>query len=107
MRSPEPPRTSTESTTRFQTQAVLRRRSQTDSLTLVGVTLDKTFFPNDADAGSQDGEPLTLTKGLVALAPLSSVDAVDATDAAVTANADARESWKGLEPGTRNEPPTP
>lgn len=93
--------------TRFQTQAVLRRRSQTGSLTLVGVTLDKTFYPSDPDAAGQGGEPLILTKGLVALAPLSAVDARDATDAAASANADARESWKGLEAGPRIEPPTP
>ena len=79
--------------TLYQTQAVLRRSSATTLLMLVGVTLDSTFYPGTpADATG----PLRLTKGLVALAPLTAVDAQHADAAAVIANREAREAWAGL-----------
>ena len=86
---------------RFQTQAVLRRATQEDPLRLVGITLDSTFYPQPADEGTG---PLVLTKGLVALAPLTAVDALHAADAAVIANVDAREAWQGLEKTAENVP---
>lgn len=63
---------------RYHSQAVLRRRTLTDPLLLVGVTVDNTFF-----AQVPEGEPpqLLLTKGLVALAPLTAVEAPDAAQA--------------------------
>lgn len=79
--------------TRFQTQAVLRRTSSTTPLVLVGVTLDRTLYP---DAPADATGPLHLTKGVVALAPLSAVDAVHPVDAAEIAKIDARASWAGL-----------
>lgn len=83
----------------FQAQAVLRRTSQKSPLKLAGVTLERTFYPrNSAEATG----PLTLTRGLVALAPLASVDAADAAGAAAIANVDARDAWIGL-----NEPEPP
>lgn len=79
---------------RFQTQAVLRRTSRKTPMTLVGITLDNTFYPRSpADATG----PLTLTKGLVALAPLTVVDADHAVDAAEIAQVDARDAWAGLD----------
>lgn len=60
---------------------------------LVGVTLDGAFYPRTAaDATGA----LTLTKGLVALAPLSPVDAQDALQGAALASEDADEAWTGL-----------
>lgn len=80
----------------FQTQAVLRRASRARPLVLVGITLDSTFYPDTpADALG----PLTLTKGLVALGPLTAVDAAHPADAAEIAKVDARESWSGLDGG--------
>ena len=80
--------------TLYQTQAVLRRTSRAAPLLLAGVTLDDTFYPRTpADATGA----LFLTKGLVALAPLSAVEAPDAPKAAVIANADARDAWRGLD----------
>lgn len=78
---------------RFQTQAVLRRTSLTNPLLLIGVTLDSTFYP--LSPGDAPGR-LILSKGLVALAPLTAVEASDARDAAAIANSDARDAWKGL-----------
>jgi hypothetical protein len=77
---------------RYRPQAVLRRRSLTDPLRLVGVTLDSTFF---ARSLSEATGTLLLTKGLVALAPLSPVDATDSSDAAALAMADAGVTWSG------------
>lgn len=83
----------------FQAQAVLRRSSQGTPLRLAGVTLDSMFYPrNSAEAIG----PLKLASGLVALAPLDSVDAPDAAGAATIANVDARDAWVGL-----NEPEPP
>ena len=77
---------------RYQSQAVLRRMSPQDPLLLVGVTLDATFFPKlPRDARGR----FALTKGLVALAPLSAVEAPDAAAAATIAMADARATWNG------------
>lgn len=78
--------------TQYQSQAVLRRTTLTDPLLLVGVTVDSTFY-----AQAQQGEPprLLLTKGLVALAPLSAVEAPDAAQAAVISMVDAVRSWNG------------
>jgi hypothetical protein len=77
---------------RYQTQAVLRRTSPHDPLLLVGVTLDATFFPKvPRDARGR----FALTKGLVALAPLTAVEAAGPTEAATIAMADARETWHG------------
>ena len=78
---------------RYQTQAVLRRTSSATPLVLVGVTLDNTFFPGSA--ADAVGE-LILTKGLVALAPLTAVEAPDAVQAAVIANLDARDAWNAV-----------
>ena len=77
----------------FQTQAVLRRTSQNTPLKLAGVTLDRTFYPGNAEEATG---LLTLTRGLVALAPLASVEAADAAGAAAIANVDARDAWVGL-----------
>ena len=85
-----------------QTQAVLRRTSSADPLLLVGITLDETFYPRTAADAT---ETLVLTKGLVALAPLSAVDAADTPKAAVIANADAGVAWHGLEPGPNRRTP--
>ena len=60
---------------------------------LVGITLDSTFYPQSAAEASG---PLTLIRGLVALAPLAAVEAESPAAAAVTANSDAREAWRGL-----------
>ena len=79
---------------RFQTQAVLRRTSRATPLRLVGITLDSRFYPRSL---AEATGPLTLTKGLVALAPLAAVDAFDAEGAAAIANADAHEAWIGLD----------
>jgi hypothetical protein len=77
---------------RYQSQAVLRRESPQDPLLLVGVTLDATFFPKaPRDARGR----FVLTKGLVALAPLTPVDASNPADAADLAMADARSTWNG------------
>jgi hypothetical protein len=77
---------------RFQAQAVLRRTTPSDPLLLVGVTLDGTFFPR----ALRDASTLfVLTKGLVALAPLTAVDAAGPAEAAAIAMADARETWNG------------
>ncbi len=84
--------------TRYQTQAVLRRTSHTTPLALVGVTLDHTFYPSNAAEASGT---LSLAKGLVALAPLTSVEATDPVKAAAIANLDAGQAWTGLDgPGT-------
>lgn len=64
----------------------------TDPLRLVGVTLNRTFFARSL--GDATGT-LLLTKGLVALAPLSPVDAVDSSEAAAVAMADAGMAWSG------------
>jgi hypothetical protein len=77
---------------RYQTQAVLRRTSRSAPLVLVGVTLDGTFFPR---APEQATGRLVLTKGLVALAPLTAVEATDPVAAAVSALEDARAAWNG------------
>ncbi len=88
--------------TTYHTQAVLRRASTTTPLRLAGVTLDRTFFPRDS--GEATG-PLTLARGLVALAPLAPVEARNAVSAAVIANLDARDAWAGLDgPGSAAEP---
>ena len=78
----------------FQNQAVLRRATRSTALALVGVTLDSKFYP---DSPVEATGTLELTKGLVALAPLTAVHAVDAAGAAVIAQANARESWGDLE----------
>jgi hypothetical protein len=80
--------------TTYHSQAVLRRASRTTPLRLAGVTLDKTFFPR---ASGEATGPLTLARGLVALAPLAQVEASDAASAAVIANVDARDAWAGLD----------
>jgi hypothetical protein len=77
---------------RYQSQAVLRRVSRSEPLLLVGITLNSTFFPKVK--GEETGVFL-LTKGLVALAPLSAVDAPDAERAAAISMADATETWNG------------
>lgn len=86
---------------RYQTQAVLRRTSRTTPLKVVGVTLDSTFFPGSAEDATG---PLTLDKGLVALAPLSAVDARGAAEAATSANLDAMETWSGVQGPEQREP---
>jgi len=78
--------------TRYQSQAVLRRATPQDPLLLVGVTLDSKFFPK---VPRDERGRFALTKGLVALAPLTAVDAPNAADAAVAAMDDARETWNG------------
>jgi hypothetical protein len=77
---------------RYQSQAVLRRTTPQDPLLLVGVTLDATFFPK---APSDGKGRFALTKGLVALAPLTAIDALNPADAATIAMADARATWSG------------
>jgi hypothetical protein len=77
--------------TRFQIQAVLRRSTRKAPLRLAGIVLDNRFFSRDK--GEEDR--LTLTKGLVALAPLSAVEALDAEEAAEVALVDASETWDG------------
>jgi hypothetical protein len=77
---------------RYQSQAVLRRRTLTDPLLLVGVTVDSTFY---AQAPQDEPPRLELTKGLVALAPLTAVEAPDAAQAAVISMVDAVRSWNG------------
>jgi hypothetical protein len=90
---------------RYQTQAVLRRKTSGDPLRLVGVTLDNTFFGRES---SDATEPLVLKKGLVALAPLTPVVAEGPAEAATIAMDDARDSWTGLErPESGDLPPTP
>lgn len=81
---------------RYQTQAVLRRISPTAPLLLVGITLDGAFYPGTP--GDATGQ-FVMTKGLVALAPLSAVVAPDAVQAAEIAIVDARRMWNG-----RNSP---
>jgi hypothetical protein len=81
---------------RYQAQAVLRRSARHEPLLLVGVTLDSTFFPRTPDDGMA---PFVLTKGLVALAPLTAVDATRPEAAAIIAMLDARQTWSG-----RNSP---
>jgi hypothetical protein len=78
--------------TRYQSQAVLRRTTPKDPLLLVGVTLDQTFFPK---VPRDERGRFVMTKGLVALAPLTAVDAATAPEAATVAMADARETWNG------------
>lgn len=78
---------------RYQTQAVLRRASEWTPLVLVGITLDSTFYPQTSAEASG---PLNLTRGLVALAPLAAVEAESPAAAAVAANSDARDAWRGL-----------
>lgn len=79
-------------TFRYQAQAVLRRITRTEPLLLVGVTLDRKFFPRrPRDATGT----LSMTKGLVALSPLSAVDAVGSSEAAPMAMAEANEEWDG------------
>ena len=79
-------------TTRYQAQAVLRRITRRDPLLLVGVTLDSKFFPRrPADATGT----LALTKGLVALSPLSAIDAEGSAEAAPIAMAEADDEWDG------------
>jgi hypothetical protein len=77
---------------RYQVQAVLRRVTRTSPLLLVGVTLGSKFFPRTPIDGMR---PLKLTKGLVALSPLTAVDAAGAADAAPIAMAEADEEWQG------------
>ncbi len=77
---------------RYQTQAVLRRTSRSAPLVLVGITLDGTFFPR---APEEATGRLVMTKGLVALAPLTAVEAPDPTRAAAIAIVDARATWNG------------
>lgn len=60
---------------------------------LVGITLDSTFYPQSAADASG---ALTLTRGLVALAPLAAVEAESRVAAAAAANRDARDAWRGL-----------
>jgi hypothetical protein len=79
-------------TVRYQTQAVLRRTSRSAPLVLVGITLDGTFFPRSPEHATGR---LVMTKGLVALAPLSAVEAPDPTQAAAIAIVDARATWNG------------
>ncbi len=77
---------------RYQSQAVLRRATSSDPLLLVGVTVDGTFYPKTArDARGR----FVLSKGLVALAPLSHVDAATAAAAAAVAIIDATDHWDG------------
>ena len=77
---------------RYQAQGVLRRATRKAPLLLVGVTLDSTFFPRTPVDGTV---ALTLTKGLVALTPLTAVDAVGPAEAAPVAMAEANEDWDG------------
>ncbi|CAN5580896.1 hypothetical protein BH20CHL7_BH20CHL7_06470 [soil metagenome] len=77
---------------RYQSQAVLSRPRSTGPLVLEGLTLDSTFYaakPRDAKGR------FTLTKGRVALAPLSPVDAATPEEAATVSMVDARETWNG------------
>lgn len=84
---------------RFQSQAVLRRTTPKSPLLLVGVTLDGAFYPRSP--GDATGR-LVMTKGLVALGPLTSVEAPDATQAASLAIVDALAVWNGPNsPGLR------
>ena len=79
---------------RYQAQAVLRRTSTLTPLRLVGVTLASVFFPRTPADG---GRPLLLTKGLVALAPLTAIDAKDPGSAAIIASDEAQAAWRGLD----------
>ena len=77
---------------RYQVQAVLRRVTRADPLLLVGITLDSKFFPRTRDDATGT---LSLTKGLVALSPLTAVDAAGSAEAAPIAMAEANEEWDG------------
>ena len=77
---------------RYQVQAVLRRVTRTSPLLLAGVTLDAKFYPR---APKDATGTLILTKGLVALSPLSAVDAKGPDAAATIAMAEADEDWDG------------
>ena len=77
---------------RYQVQAVLRRVTRKAPLLLVGVTLDSKFYPRTAKDATGT---LSLTKGLVALSPLSAVDAQGPAEAAPVAMAEANEDWDG------------
>ena len=79
---------------RYQAQAVLRRTSALTPLRLVGVTLASVFFPRTPADGAG---PLLLTKGMVALAPLTAIDAEDPASAAIIARDDAQAAWRGLD----------
>ena len=61
--------------------------------------MDSTFYPRTP--GDATGT-LILTKGLVALAPLTPVEAPDADDAAAIANVDAAQAWDGLSGPAQN-----
>ena len=89
---------------RFQSQAVLRRSKDTGPLRLVGVTLDSTFFPKLAAARGSLGR-FTLTRGRVALAPLTAVDASTGSEAAAISMVEATQIWNGPNsPGLPEEP---
>jgi hypothetical protein len=77
---------------RYQGQAVLRRVTRTSPLRLVGITLDAKFYPRALEHATGT---LVLTKGLVALSPLSAVDAEGPDAAATIAMAEADEDWDG------------
>jgi len=77
---------------RYQSQAVLSRTKATGPLTLVGVTLDSTFYPKQPrDAKGR----FMLTRGKVALAPLTAVEADSAVEAAPISMDEAAEVWNG------------
>ena len=77
---------------RYQAQAVLRRVTRRTPLLLVGVTLDAKFYPRTAQDATGT---LQLTKGLVALSPLTAVDAEGPAEAAPIAMAEANADWDG------------
>lgn len=70
---------------------MLRRSEPRGPLLLAGILLDNRFFARSG--GSTDG--LDLTKGKVALAPLTAVEASTAEEAAEIASVDAAETWNG------------
>lgn len=79
---------------RFQSQAVLRRMKDTGPLSLVGVTVDSTFFPRRQPTRDKHGR-FSLTRGKVALAPLTAVEAPTGSEAAAISMVEAAEVWNG------------
>jgi hypothetical protein len=78
--------------TRYQVQAVLRRVTRQDPLLLAGITLDARFYPR---ALKDATGTLELTRGLVALSPMTAVDSTGPDAAAAIAMAEADEDWDG------------
>jgi hypothetical protein len=75
---------------KLQAQAVLRRADLAAPLRLVGVLMAGAFHPLTA----QDAwGPLHLELGLVALAPLATVEAADASAGSAEAMVEARRHW--------------